>query len=105
MVAAEAAAAGALPVSAEHSGLAEVSRVLAAAVPPPARSWLAFPIDDGAVEALAERLVGWLEAPAELRSHTRAALVATARERYSWEGVADGVIVAAEGRLDELPPP
>ncbi|HEV7362858.1 MAG TPA: glycosyltransferase [Solirubrobacteraceae bacterium] len=105
MVAAEAAAAGALPVSAEHSGLAEVSRVLAAAVPPPARPWLAFPIGDGAVEALASRLVGWLEAPAELRSQTREALVATARERYSWEGVADGVIAAAEGRLDELQRP
>lgn len=105
MVAAEAAAAGALPVSAEHSGLAEVSRALAAAVPSPARSWLAFPVDDGAVEALAERLVGWLEAPAELRSRTRDALVATARRRYSWEGVADGVIAAAEGRLDELPRP
>ena len=105
MVAAEAAATGALPVSADHSGLAEVSRVLAAAVPPPARPWLAFPIDEGAVEALASRLVGWLEAPAGLRSQTRDALVATARERYSWEGVASGVIAAAEGRLDELPPP
>jgi glycosyltransferase involved in cell wall biosynthesis len=105
MVAAEAAAAGALPVSAEHSGLAELSRVLAAAVPPPARPWLAFPVDDDAVEALASRLLGWLEAPAELRSQTRAALVATARERYSWEGVANGVIAAAEGRLDELPRP
>jgi glycosyltransferase involved in cell wall biosynthesis len=105
MVAAEAAAAGALPVSAEHSGLAEVSRVLAAAVPPAARPWLAFPIADDAVEALAARLIGWLEAPAELRSQTRRALVATAHERYSWEGVANGVIAAAEGRLDELPTP
>jgi glycosyltransferase involved in cell wall biosynthesis len=105
MVAAEAAAAGALPVSAEHSGLAEVSRVLAAAVPAAARPWLAFPIADDAVEALAARLVGWLEAPAELRSQTRRALVATAHERYSWEGVANGVIAAAEGRLDELPTP
>jgi glycosyltransferase involved in cell wall biosynthesis len=105
MVAAEAAAAGALPVSADHSGLAEVTRVLAGAVPPPARPWLAFPIGDNAVEALSSRLVGWLEAPADLRARTRRALVATARERYSWEGVANGVIAAAEGRLDELPPP
>jgi glycosyltransferase involved in cell wall biosynthesis len=105
MVAAEAAAAGALPVSAEHSGLAEVSSVLAAAVPPPARPWLSFPIGDGAVEALAASLVGWLEAPGELRSRTREALVATARERYSWEGVANGVIAAAEGRLDDLQRP
>ena len=32
----------------------------------------------------------------------RAALVATARERYSWEGVADGVVAAAEGRREAL---
>jgi glycosyltransferase involved in cell wall biosynthesis len=105
MVAAEAAAAGALPVSADHSGLAEVSRVLAAAVPPAARPWLAFPIGDAAVEQLAARLGDWLEAPAELRAQTREALVAAARDRYSWEGVATGVIAAAEGRLDELPRP
>jgi glycosyltransferase involved in cell wall biosynthesis len=105
MVAAEAAATGALPVSADHSGLAEVSRVLAAAVPPPARPWLGFSTGEGAVEELAARLVEWLDAPAELRAATREALVATARERYSWEGVANGVITAAEGRLDELPCP
>jgi glycosyltransferase involved in cell wall biosynthesis len=105
MVAAEAAAAGALPVSADHSGLAEVSRVLAAAVPQEARAWLAFPVGDAAVEGLAARLVDWLKAPADLRAQTRRALVAAARERYSWEGVASGVIAAAEGRLDELPRP
>jgi len=62
MVAAEAAAAGALPVSADHSGLAEVSHVLAAAVPPSVRPWLAFSTGDGAVEELASRLVDWLQA-------------------------------------------
>ena len=35
MVAAEAAACGALPISAAHSGLLEVSRVLAAELPVP----------------------------------------------------------------------
>ena len=44
MVAAEAAACGVLPVSAAHSGLAEVSRALAAAVPPPSAALLAFPL-------------------------------------------------------------
>jgi len=96
---------GALPVSADHSGLAEVTRVLAAAVPAPVRPWLGFSTDDGAVEELAAHLVEWLNAPADLRAATREALVATARERYSWEGVANGVIAAAEGRLDELPRP
>jgi glycosyltransferase involved in cell wall biosynthesis len=104
MVAAEAAACGVLPVSAAHSGAAEVSAALAAAVPDVARGWLSFPIDDGAVRAIAARVNAWLAAPDDLRARTRAALVAVARERYSWEGVADGVIAAAEGRLEALPP-
>jgi hypothetical protein len=37
-----------------------------------------------------------------LREATRDALVATARERFSWEGVATGVLAAAEGRHEEL---
>ena len=40
----------------------------------------------------------------DLRGATRDALVATARERFSWEGVAAGVVAAAQGRLSELPP-
>jgi glycosyltransferase involved in cell wall biosynthesis len=104
MVAAEAAACGVLPVSAGHSGAAEVSAVLGAAVPEQARGWLSFPIDDGAVRAIAERVTAWLQAPEDLRERTRAALVATARERYSWEGVATAVIAATEGRLTALPP-
>jgi glycosyltransferase involved in cell wall biosynthesis len=104
MVAAEAAACGVLPVSAGHSGAAEVSAMLAAAVPAAARGWLSFGIDDGAVRAIAERVSAWLRAPDELRAATRAALVATAHARFSWEGVAGGVIAAAQGDLAELPP-
>ena len=103
MVAAEAAACGALPVCADHSGLAEVTHPLGEAVPAPARPWLAFP--NGDVRGIAERLVAWLQAPEELRAATRDALVRVARERYSWAGVAHGVIAAAQGRLDELPDP
>src|SRR4051794_35228216 len=105
MVAAEAAACGALPISAAHSGLAEVSRALAQAAPAEAERLLSFPVDDGAVVAIAERIVAWLQAPDELRARTREALVATAHERFSWEGVAEGVLAAAEGRVDELPEP
>jgi glycosyltransferase involved in cell wall biosynthesis len=105
MVAAEAAACGALPVSAAHSGLAEVTSALAAAVPEAARPWLAFDVGRGAVRAIADRLVAWLQAPAEVRAATRDALVAEARERYSWEGVAAGVIAAAEGDHEALPEP
>jgi glycosyltransferase involved in cell wall biosynthesis len=104
MVAAEAAACGVLPISAGHSGAKEVSAMLAQAVPAEAREWLSFPIDDGAVRAIAARVRGWLDAPDEVRGATRAALIATARERFSWEGVAGGVLAAAQGRLAELPP-
>jgi hypothetical protein len=45
-----------------------------------------------------------LQASDDVRAATRAALVATAHERFSWEGVAGGVIAAAQGRLSELPP-
>ena len=51
MVAAEAAACGVLPISAAHSGLAEVSDALAGAVPEQVAPWLSFPVDDGAVQS------------------------------------------------------
>jgi glycosyltransferase involved in cell wall biosynthesis len=105
MVAAEAAACGALPVVARHSGLAEVARTLAAAVPEPARDWLTFDVGAGAVEALAAALVAWLQAPGDLRDATRDGLVAATRERYSWDGVARTVIAAARGELADLPRP
>ena len=103
MVAAEAAACGTLPISAAHSGLAEVTDQLAAAVPAEARPWLSFAVGPAAVPDLAARIVAWLRAGDEVRARTREALVATAQERFSWDGVARGVIAAAEGRLDELP--
>ncbi len=105
MVAAEGAACGALPVSAAHSGLAEVSRVLAGAVPAEAARWLSFPVDDHVVPAIAQCLAGWLRADPALREQTRAGLVATACARWSWEGVARGVIEATRGQLDVLPSP
>ncbi len=100
MVAAEGAACGALPVCAQHSGLAEVSDALAQAVPEPARSWLAFGVEADPVRSIAERISAWLAAPAALRDDVRAALVATVRERWSWEGVARGVIAAAQDSAD-----
>jgi glycosyltransferase involved in cell wall biosynthesis len=105
MVAAEAAACGALPVVANHSGLGEVARTLSAAVPEQARDWLSFEVGPDAVPQLADALSGWLAAPAQLRAATREAMVEITRERYSWEGVARTVIAAAQGRLAELPDP
>jgi glycosyltransferase involved in cell wall biosynthesis len=105
MVAAEAAACGALPISAAHSGLAEVSAALARAVPEEVAPWLSFGVDDLAVRALAERILAWLGVDPVLREQTRMGLVATVRERWSWEGVARGVIAAALGELDTLATP
>jgi glycosyltransferase involved in cell wall biosynthesis len=105
MVAVEAAACGVLPISAAHSGLAEVSDVLARSVPERSAEWLSFPLDDNVVRGLAERVVGWLEADPALRARARGGLVGTVRERWSWDGVARGVIAAASGELDGLEKP
>jgi len=103
MVAAEAAACGVLPVSAGHSGMKEVSKELAAALPAEAAELVSFPVDGGAIEAIAGRLNGWLELPEAVRQEAREALVETARRLWSWEGVARGAIAASRGELDRLP--
>jgi glycosyltransferase involved in cell wall biosynthesis len=105
MVAVEAAACGVLPIGAAHSGLAEVSDALAPAVPRQVGAWLSFAVDDEVVTAIAARLLAWLTAAPELRRRARAGLLATVRERWSWEGVARGVIAAARGELDALQRP
>jgi glycosyltransferase involved in cell wall biosynthesis len=104
MVAAEAAAAGVLPVSVAHSGAIEVSRALAATLPERVRELVSFPLDERAVDAIAERLNAWLRLDSTTRSLAREALVKTAAARWSWEGVAAGVLAAAAGRLAELAP-
>jgi glycosyltransferase involved in cell wall biosynthesis len=105
MVAVEAAACGTLPVSAGHSGMLEVSRQLADALPGPASRLVSFPVEEGAVEAIAERLNGWLALPETERGAAREALVEKVRRLWSWEGVARGVLAAAAGELDDLPRP
>jgi glycosyltransferase involved in cell wall biosynthesis len=105
MVAVEAAACGALPLSAAHSGLAEVTRQLREAVDEPVRPLLSFERAPGAVEEIASKLREWLAMAPHERDRARFALSEEARRRFGWEGVAQGVIAAAEGRLDELPRP
>jgi glycosyltransferase involved in cell wall biosynthesis len=105
MVAVEAAACGALPISAAHSGLAEVTAVLEAAVEPDLRPLMSFRPGPHAVEEIAQKLVSWLELAPERRDAARASLAALARERFGWQSVAEGVIAAAQGRLAELPEP
>jgi len=103
MVAAEAAACGALPVSAAHSGMREVSRELAAALPGEHARLLSFDVAEGAAQAIAERLRGWLALPAPQRRELGEALARRAVELWSWEGVARGVIAASRGELEGLP--
>jgi glycosyltransferase involved in cell wall biosynthesis len=102
MVAAEAAASGALPLSAAHSGLAEVTATLAPALEPELRPLLSFERGAGAVEEIAEKLVAWLTLPAPKRQRAAASLAEVARETYGWESVAEGVVEAAQGRLEGL---
>ena len=99
MVAAEGAACGALPVSAAHSGLAEVSGMLAALCPTEAAPGCHFRVTTMPCVPL-QRVVGWLQPIPSCAEQTREALVQAARERWSWEGVARGVIAAARGELD-----
>ena len=105
MVAVEAAACGALPLMAAHSGLAEVAVALAEALDPPLRPLLGFTPGPGAVEDIAAKLVEWLRLEPSARARAAAGLVDVARARFDWKSVAEGVVAAACGRLDELAPP
>jgi glycosyltransferase involved in cell wall biosynthesis len=103
MVAAEAACCGALPVSASHSGLAEVTARLEPALAPELRDLLSFRVGPDAVEEIAAKLVRWLTLDPADRGRAAAALATTARGLFGWESVAEGVIAGAQGHLDRLP--
>jgi glycosyltransferase involved in cell wall biosynthesis len=103
MVAAEAAACGVLPLSAGHSGMAEVTATLAPALPEELRPLLSFEVGPTAVDQIAAKLVTWLTLDPAERERARSALAAEAARRYSWESVAEGVIAAAQA--DNVPPP
>ena len=86
MVAAEAAAAGSLPLVAHHSGLAEIAAGIAAEYPQPDRDLVSFATGDSS------DLAGKLRRLLALAPEERAQLSAAARravvERWSWAGVA-----------------
>ena len=103
MVAAEGAACGALPLSAAHSGLAEVTAVLAEGLGAELHPLLSFARGPSAVDEIAAKLVEWLGLDEDERRRASASLSETARGRFGWESVAEGVIAAALGRLDQLP--
>jgi len=103
MVAAEAAGTGALPVCADHSGLAEVAAALAEALPEPLASLTAFPLDGDPVAEIADRLDRWLSLPPADRERASADLVAAVRARWSWDSVAENLVAASRGHLEALP--
>ena len=105
MVPAESAACGVPPVSADHSGMREVSTQLAAVVPPELAPLLSFEVGDDAVTELAERIAGWLELDRDRRGEVGRRLADRVAELWSWERVAEGVIAASGGDLDGLPHP
>jgi glycosyltransferase involved in cell wall biosynthesis len=105
MVAVEAAACGALPLSAAHSGLAEVTTTLRQAVEDDLRPLLEFERGPDAVREIAAKLVAWLTLDQARRGAASDALAELARARYGWESVAEGVIAAARGELSDLPRP
>jgi glycosyltransferase involved in cell wall biosynthesis len=83
----------------------EVSERLAAALPEEVAPLVSFPVEPGAVEAIADRLNRWLDLPETTRAEARATLVEEVARLWSWEGVARGVLDAAAGNLGGLPVP
>jgi glycosyltransferase involved in cell wall biosynthesis len=90
MVAAEAAAAGVLPVVADHSGLAEVGAGIAAELPPERAGLVTFPSGDA--DALRERLRALLELPDEERRQLGLAARNAVESRWSWRRVAERLL-------------
>jgi glycosyltransferase involved in cell wall biosynthesis len=93
MVAAEAAAAGALPVVARHSGIGEVGAALEAAIGRP--GLLTFKPGRGAVSRLASVLDRLLELPPEERDELRRAVSAFVGRAWTWDRTAAGLLAAA----------
>ena len=91
MVAAEAAAAGVLPVVSAHSGLAEVAAGIGEEVGPETAALLSFPAGDAA--ALRERLAAILTLPAERRRELGLAARRAVERRWSWQVVAAALLV------------
>jgi glycosyltransferase involved in cell wall biosynthesis len=86
MVAAEAAAAGVLPVVSAHSGLAEVAAGIGEEVGREVAGLLSFPAGDAA--ALRDRLTTILAFPAERRRELGLAARRAVERRWSWSVVA-----------------
>jgi glycosyltransferase involved in cell wall biosynthesis len=90
MVAAEAAAAGLLPVVSAHSGLAEVAAGIGQEVGSELTPLLSFPAGDAA--ALRERLAAILSLPTERRRELGLAARRAVEHRWSWSVIAEKLL-------------
>jgi glycosyltransferase involved in cell wall biosynthesis len=104
MVPAESAACGVPPVSADHSGMREVSELLADVLEPDLARLLSFPVGPEAITELTDRICGWLALDLARRREAGLTLAKRVDELWSWEGVARTIIAASRGELDALPP-
>jgi glycosyltransferase involved in cell wall biosynthesis len=94
MVAAEGAAAGALPLVARHSGLAEVAAALETEVGTP--GLFSFEPGEGAVHRLADGIDRLLSLPIEQRDDLRRAVSSFVTEHWTWGRTASRLLAAAE---------
>jgi glycosyltransferase involved in cell wall biosynthesis len=90
MVAAEAAAAGVLPIVSAHSGLAEVAAGIGEEVGPEAAALLTFPTGDA--DALRDRLAAILALPAGRRAELGLAARRAVEHRWGWRVVAERLL-------------
>jgi glycosyltransferase involved in cell wall biosynthesis len=93
MVAAEGAAAGALPLVARHSGLAEVAGALEEAVGRP--DLFSFEPGPGVVGRLAEGIERLCSLPAVERAELRAAVSSFVADHWTWDRAAERLLEAA----------
>jgi glycosyltransferase involved in cell wall biosynthesis len=92
MVAVEAAAAGALPVVARHSGLAEVAAALESTVGRP--GMFSFDPGDGSVDRLTTSIDRLLALPSEERDELSAGVSAFVGREWTWERTAERILAA-----------
>ena len=98
MVAAEGASCGVLPICAEHSGLAEVTKTLSDEVPA-AAGLISFDLGPRAVPDLADRINRWLALEPSERTEIGRDIADCADRNWSWQGVAGDVISASAGEV------
>ena len=93
MVAAEGAAAGALPLVARHSGLGEVAAALETEIGRP--GLLSFETGARAIANLADGIDRLLELPAAEREELRRAVSAFVSREWTWDRTTHGMLAAA----------